>query len=218
MENKFIKLKEVAEKELSQADHDIDHTMRVYNLSLKLAKDEDVDFDVLKAAALLHDIARAKEDKGEGDHALLGAEMAGSILKKSGFPKDKIQKVQECIASHRYRAEREPKSIEAKILFDADKLDSLGAVGVARAFAWVGRNNAKIYSEENIEEYAKRNLKDGKIRDKTKHFPRAEFETKLKFLPEKLYTPKAKKISKEKATFIKRFLDSLEKEIKEGIE
>lgn len=155
MENRFFQLKEAVEKELSQADHDIDHTMRVYNLSLKLAKDKNADLDVLKAAALLHDIARAREDKGEGDHALLGAEMAIPLLQKIGFSEDKIQKVQECIASHRYRGEQEPKSIEAKILFDADKLDSLGAIGIARAFAWVGRNNAKIYSEENIEEYIK---------------------------------------------------------------
>jgi len=81
--------------------------------------------------------------------------MAIPLLQKIGFSEDKIQKVQECIASHRYRGEQEPKSIEAKILFDADKLDSLGAIGIARAFAWVGRNNAKIYSEENIEEYIK---------------------------------------------------------------
>jgi len=126
--------------------------------------------------------------------------------------------VQECIASHRYRGEQEPKSIEAKILFDADKLDSLGAIGIARAFAWVGRNNAKIYSEENIEEYIKINLKGGRIQDKTKHSPQLEFETKLKFLPEKLYTQQAKKIGEERMIFIKKFLDALEKEIKEGVE
>ncbi len=218
MENRFFQLKEAVEKELSQADHDIDHTMRVYNLSLKLAKDKNADLDVLKAAALLHDIARAREDKGEGDHALLGAEMAIPLLQKIGFSEDKIQKVQECIASHRYRGEQEPKSIEAKILFDADKLDSLGAIGIARAFAWVGRNNAKIYSEENIEEYIKINLKGGRIQDKTKHSPQLEFETKLKFLPEKLYTQQAKKIGEERMIFIKKFLDALEKEIKEGVE
>jgi len=63
--------------------------MRVYNLSLKLAKDKNADLDVLKAAALLHDIARAREDKGEGDHALLGAEMAIPFFRKLDFQKIK---------------------------------------------------------------------------------------------------------------------------------
>ncbi len=224
MEEKFLKIKEIVEKELSQADHDMDHVMRVYNLSLKLAENEKVDLDVLKAAALLHDIARVKEDSdytGSADHAVLGAEMALPILKNLGFPEEKIRKIQDCISSHRYRTGNEPKSMEAKILFDADKLDSLGAIGIARAFAWVGRNNAKIYSEEDVGEYIKSNLggqKAGKIQDKTKHSPQAEFETKLKFLQEKLYTPKAKEVCKEKTEFVKNFLDTLEKEIKGGIE
>ncbi|OYT32331.1 phosphohydrolase [Candidatus Woesearchaeota archaeon] len=220
MELKFLKIKEAVEKELSCSAHSMDHVMRVFNLSLRLAENEDVDLDVLKAAALLHDIARVKEDNdssGNTDHAVLGAEMAVPILKNLGFSDDKIKHVQECIVSHRYRTGHKPKTKEAQILFDADKLDTLGAIGVARAFVWVGRNNAKIYADYDLEEYVKNNLGgeiNGRIQDKTKHSPQIEFETKLKFLQDKLHTRKAKEICKERLEFFKSFLNRLEKEVK----
>jgi uncharacterized protein len=220
MENKFKKIKEIAEKG-SSFEHKMDHVMRVYNMCLLLAKNEDVDLDILKAAALLHDIARSKEDEdktGKVDHALLGAEMAESILKDLDFPREKIQSVKDCIASHRYRNDHEPKTMEAKILFDADKLDTIGAIGVARSFVWIGKNNANIYSDEDSKKYVKENLEggklNGKIIDKTKHSPQIEFETKTKFLKEKLYTGKGKKICEERIEYVEKFLDRLEKEIK----
>jgi len=220
MENKFKKIKEIAEKE-SSFEHKMDHVMRVYNMCLLLAKNEHIDLDVLKAAALLHDIARNKEDKdktGKIDHAILGATMAESILKDLNFPEQKILAVKECIISHRYRNNHEPKTIEAKILFDADKLDTIGAIGVARSFVWIGKNNANIYSNGNPKKYIKENLEGGKINgkiiDKTKHSPQIEFETKTKFLKEKLYTKKGKKVCKERIKYVEKFLNRLEKEIK----
>ena len=220
MEEKFQKIKKIVEKELSCSAHDIEHIMRVYNLSLNLADGEKVDLDVLRASVLLHDIARAKEDDdstGKTDHAVLSSAMARPILKDLGFSEEKIKHIQECILSHRYRTGNEPKTIEAKILFDADKLDSLGAIGVARSFIWVGRNNAHLYKKMNAEAYAKENMGgkiNGRIQDKTKHSPQIEFETKVKFLSDKLYTKKAKKVGAERLEFYKNFLDRLEKEIK----
>ena len=123
--------------------------MRVYNLCVKLAEGlPDVDFEVLEFAALLHDIGGQKEiqDKtGKTDHALVGAEMAAPILKEFGFSAEKINNIQDCIISHRYKTENQHETIEAKILFDADKLDAIGAIGVARAFVWVGNNKAGYY-------------------------------------------------------------------------
>ena len=220
MEEKFQKIKKIVEKELSCSAHDIEHIMRVYNLSLNLADGEKVDLDVLRASVLLHDIARAKEDDdstGKTDHAVLSSAMARPILKDLGFSEEKIKHIQECILSHRYRTGNEPKTIEAKILFDADKLDSLGAIGVARSFIWVGRNNAHLYKKMNAEAYAKENMGgkiNGRIQDKTKHSPQIEFETKVKFLSDKLYTKKAKKVGAERLEFYKNFLNRLEKEIK----
>ncbi|MEA3272193.1 MAG: HDIG domain-containing protein, partial [Patescibacteria group bacterium] len=100
MEQKIQQIKEKVKKELSCSAHNVDHIERVYNLCLLLAKDEDVDLDVLKAAALLHDIARVKEDEdssGNTDHAVLGSEMAVPILQELDFPEEKIKHIQDCI-------------------------------------------------------------------------------------------------------------------------
>ena len=219
MEYKFQKIKEVVEKKLSCSAHSMDHVMRVYSLCLRLAEDENIDLNILQASALLHDIARVKEDNdltGNTDHAILSSKMAAPILQDLGFSENKIKHIQDCIISHRYRTGNKPNTKEAQILFDADKLDALGALGIARGFVWVGRNNAKIYSNVDINEYIKNNLGgdiNGRIQDKIKHSPQIEFETKLKFLVNKLYTKKAKEIARERTEFYKKFLDRLEKEI-----
>jgi len=220
MDQKFQSIKAAVEKELSCSAHNMDHILRVYNLCLQLAKNEKVDLDVLKAAALLHDIARIREDNdpsGKTDHAILSAQMAESILKKLKFPKDKIEHIQNCIIAHRYRTGRKPKTKEAQILFDADKLDCLGATGIARSFIWVGRNNAQMYTDNNVKEYIKDNLggkTNGRIQDKTKHSPQIEFATKIKFIKNKIYTKQAKKVAEDRTKFYKNFLDRLKKEIK----
>ncbi len=227
MEQKFQKIKEIVEKELSCSAHSMDHVMRVYNLCLHLTENEDIDLNILKAAALLHDIARVKEDNdpsGKIDHAILSAEMAIPILQKSGFSEKEIKDIQHCIISHRYRTGNKPKTKEAKILFDADKLDGLGAIGIIRTFVWANTHNAENYTKSkfllsynNIEEYVKDNLGgkiNGRLREKAKHGPYLEFETKLKFVINKLYTKKAKVIAKERTRFLKDFLERLDKEIK----
>lgn len=220
MEEKFQKIKEAVEKELSCSAHSMDHVMRVYNLALTLAKDENIDLEVLKAAALLHDIARIKEDNdntGKTDHALLGSEMAVPILKENGFSEGEIKHIADCIISHRSKTDKKPETKEAMILFDADKLDVLGAIGVARSFSWVGRNGSKIYKKTDIDEYIKDNLcgkSNGRIQDKTKHSPQIEYETKTKFVVDKLYTDKAKKVGRERLYYYKSFLDRLEEEVK----
>ena len=207
------------EKELSCSAHDIDHTMRVYNLCLELAKNEKVNMDVLQASALLHDIARIKEDNdvsGKTDHAVEGAKMALNLLGPWGLSEAKIKAIQHCIKTHRFRTSNKPKSIEAKILFDADKLDALGAIGIARSYVWVGKINAKLYTDVDLKKYIKENLSGsptGRIKDKRKHSPQIEYETKHKFLAGKLYTKQGKKIAKERTKFYKDFLERLQKEI-----
>jgi uncharacterized protein len=221
MNNVMERIQKEVEKELSCSAHDMEHIKRVFNLCLKISKDMDLDMDVLKAAALLHDIARVQEDKdnsGRTDHAMLSAEMAEPILRDAGFPEEKIPHVQACIRSHRFKTNLRPESIEAKVLFDADKLDIVGAIGLARGFMWTGINKGNIYRKvQDINEYAKENLTGGKVGgrviDITKHSPQIEFETKWKKMDERLNTPEAKKIFEERIIFVEKFLDRLEKEI-----
>jgi uncharacterized protein len=214
------KIKREVEKILSCSAHNMDHVLRVYNLALHLAKNNKANLKILKSAVLLHDIARVEEDNdhtGKTDHAILGAKMAKPILEKLNFKEEEIKEIQNCIVSHRNRTENKPKTLEAKILFDADKLDALGVIGIARSFIWVGRNNAKIYQKINLKKYIKNNLCgkiNGRIQNKTIHSPQIEFETKIKFLKEKLYTKQAKKIAQERLEFFKNFLNRLENEVK----
>lgn len=222
MEEKFQKLKNIVEKELDQekdSAHDIDHIMRVYNLAMTIAKSEsNVDLDILQAAVLLHDVGGAKEandPSGQTDHAVVGAEMAEPILKNLGFSDSKIKHIQACILSHRYRTDNKPETIEAKIVYDADKLETVGAIGVARAMAWIGKHKAKIIKIVNIDEYIKENQGgklNGRIQDKSKHSIHINYEVKDKFLLEKLYTKTAKKIGEERLAYYKDFIDRLEKE------
>ena len=216
---KFRKIREIVKEALSCSAHDMGHIERVYDLCLELAEGENLDLEVLQAAALLHDIGRIQEDNdpsGKTDHATLSAEMAAPILQELGFSREKIRHIQDCILSHRYRTGDNPKTKEAQILFDADKLDTLGAIGIARSFVWIGRNNARIYSKVDIGRYIKDNLGgdiNGRIQDKTRHSPQIEYETKLKFLADSLHSEKAKEICRERTDFYKKFLDRLETEI-----
>jgi len=214
------KIKEIVEKEPTFCSaHNFDHVMRVYNLALHLAENENVDLDVIKAATLLHDIGGKKEiddPTGKTDHAIEGAKMAKPILNNLGYSKNKIKHIQDCIISHRYRTENKPQTKEAKIVFDADKLETVGAIGIARAFVWIGRNNAHIYKKVDIDKYTKENL-DGKIngiiQDKTKHSPQINWETKDKYILNYLYTDKAKQIAKKRIIFSENFFKELENEI-----
>jgi uncharacterized protein len=226
MEPKYRQLKTIVEKEMAGASpaHDINHVMRVYNLCLKLARHEpDVDADVLRTAALLHDIARAREDKYGHvpvlgvDHAALGAEMSDKILRELGYPEEKIKHTKHCIATHRFRGGSPPKTIEAKILSDADKLDVLGATGIARSYTIGGECAQKIYSDVPIDEYIKKNLaggkSEGRIIDPSKHAPNLEFETKFKHIPDKLFTQVAREIAGERLEYMKQFFERLKREI-----
>lgn len=216
----------IVEKEMEGASpaHDINHVMRVYNLCLELAKQEpNVDLDVLRTAALLHDIARNKEDKQghnhllDVDHAILGAELSDKILRDLGYSEEKIVHIKHCIASHRFRGENPPRTIEAKILAEADKLDVLGATGIARSFMIGGECGQKIYSDTPINDYIKENLVGGKpngrIIDASKHASNLEFETKFKQIPNKLYTQRAREIARERLEYMKQFFERLKSEI-----
>lgn len=219
------KIKEIVQRKMKGVgpSHDFSHVMRVYRLCMEIAKEYRgrVDAEVLKLAALLHDVAREREDRdktGKICHATESAREAEKILKKFGYPEERIEKVKYCILAHRFRTNVKPKTLEAKILFDADKLDMLGAVGIARSFMTAGKYGQKIYPEIPLKEYVKENLTDGRlegrIKDISKHSPVFEFETKIKHIPEKLYTERAKRMAEKRVKFMREFFKRLEGEIK----
>jgi uncharacterized protein len=168
--------------------HGLDHVLRVRDIALKIAEAiaEPVDREVLEVAALLHDIGRVSRDK---DHAKRSAEIAYIILKLACFPEDKVGKVVEAIQSHSFSEGVKPMSIEAKILSDADKLDALGVIGIARVFAFSGSRGRSL--KESIQ----------------------HFYDKILQLPNLLFTDIAKSIAIKRIDVVKKFLEDLEKEI-----
>lgn len=136
-----------------KGSHDFSHVERVYKYSILISKGLDVDLDIIKASALLHDIARPTEKNGKTeDHALQGAIEAKKILEKMNFPKEKIEIVYKCILLHN-KKEDSPNIKEARVLKEADGLEAMGAIGIARTFSYLGEtsdwNNSSIKNPLN---------------------------------------------------------------------
>jgi uncharacterized protein len=128
--------------------HDFDHVIRVYKIAEVLAKQEGAELEIVRAAALLHDASSASgNDIARKAHHEAAADFAGEVLLKEGWAAERIQAVQECILSHRFRAGKSPQSLEARVLFDADKLDAIGAIGVARALAYAVLDGQPLYAK-----------------------------------------------------------------------
>lgn len=220
-ETKHKKIIEIVQEKLTCSAHNLDHVFRVYNLCLLIARHEkNVDLEILIPAALLHDIARVEESQdktGEIDHAVLGSVIAEDILRKLKYEEEKIQKIKHCILTHRFRTGNEPNTIEAKILFDSDKLDVIGASGIARTFMLAGQFGQRLIMNESMENYLEGNtVANGRIKDVSKHSPFIEYEIKFKNIPSKLYTEKAKEIGRERLKFMDEYFNRLSSEI-EGI-
>jgi len=189
---------------LRHSHHDRSHVERVYNLAVRIAKEEGADLDVVRAAVLLHDVARAMEDEGKiEDHAVESAKIARKILEDVNFPEEKTAKVIQCIKAHRFRKGEKARSLEARILQDADRLDIIGAIGIARVFARGGWSNQPLHDPTipPKEKY------DGKSLTAVNHI----YEKNLK-VKATINTKKAKKIAEERHRFVEQFLDRLLKE------
>lgn len=222
IDTKHKKIIQIVKDKLTCSAHNLDHVFRVYNLCLVLSKyEKDVDLEVLIPSALLHDIARVEESEdktGKINHAVLGSKIAEGILENLEYEQEKIDKIKHCIITHRFRTGNEPKTIEAKILFDSDKLDVIGASGIARTFMLAGQFGQRLTVNEILDDYLSSNTVENKrIKDVSKHTPFIEYEVKFKKIPDKLYTRKAKEIGKRRLEFMKEYFNRLKLEI-EGIE
>ena len=209
MKNKFFE--ELAEKiqpyfEEGGGGHGFDHTKRVYNLAIKISKGEEADLDVVKAAALLHDIARLSEEKKEiSCHAEEGSARAARILEEMGFPKDKIPKVSYAIKTHRFSKGIIPETTEAAIIQDADRLEALGAIAVARVFSYGGKNDRPFHLPDIL---PKENYAGLEATSAINHF----YEKILKIKPESFKTKKARKMAEARYKFVEKFVDRFIKE------
>lgn len=189
--------------------HDFEHILRVVHMAEHLAKLEGGDAAVVRAAALLHDIARHDEDHGAAqmDHAEVSARDAAAFLVEHGADPAFAAQVADAIRSHRFRGTAQPQTPEARILFDADKLDSIGAIGVARAYAVCGLLNQKLYSEPQADAVATRKQHNAE------HTPVDEYHVKLRHLHTRFYTATAQKIAEERHAYMEGFFAQLTREV-----
>jgi len=204
----FEKVREEARAGFGSArgSHDWDHTERVLELCLRIGRKEKADLEVLRLAAILHDIGREAEDKSGGRvcHGARGAVLAAGILKRHGLERDTISRIVHCIAAHRFRGRQEPESLEAKVLFDADKLDSIGAVGIGRAFLFAGEVGARLHDPE-VDTRRTRPY----TREDTAY---REFLVKLSRIKDSMHTGEGKRLARERHRFMVGFFDRLNKE------
>jgi uncharacterized protein len=190
----------------AKGSHGWDHTERVYSLCLHIGKKEKADLFILQCSALLHDIGRSHEDLSLGQtcHAKQGAILARKTLKKHNLDKESINKIIHCIETHRFRGTKIPISKEAKILFDADKLDSIGAIGIGRAFLFAGEVGAKLHNK-NIDI---NNTKPYTAEDTAYR----EFIVKLSKIKDRMLTKEGRRMAKERHKFMTEFFSRLDKE------
>jgi uncharacterized protein len=197
------------------ASHDLGHFQRVWSIAKQIADEEtirnngvEIDHSVLVAAAYFHDIVnKKKSDPEAGTSSFLSAKAAEAILKKLRFPEEKIESVKHAIHAHSFSANVLPQTLEAKIIQDADRMESLGALGIARTFYVSGMINTQPFDREDP-------LANNRQLD-DKRFALDHFFTKLLKLQDSMQTDAGRRIAKERSNFLLDFVMRLTAELKE---
>ena len=195
---------------MEDAAHDKEHIYRVLYTAMDIAgTEENVDMDILIAACLLHDIGRKEQfENPQLCHAKVGGEKAYSFLRNNNFDERFCRQVQSCIETHRFRKDSPPQSIEARILFDADKLDVSGAIGIARTLIYIGQVSEPLYC-----------VVDGKVSpgdNDPEHSFFTEYKYKLEKLYDHFYTSRGKFLAERRKQAAESFYHSLYKEVNDS--
>ena len=206
------KIKKQAERlfEDARGSHDWEHTLRVCRLCEKIGPIEGADMVVLMAAAYLHDIGRRFQDGSEGEicHAAKGAELTRAIIELLDLSESQKENIVHCVRAHLFSESLTPQTIEAKVLFDADKIDAIGAVGVARAYLFAGEIGARLHNiGNNIEGTKPYSVDDTGYR---------EYKIKLSKIKDRILTTEGRRIAEARhdfmESFFKRFIEEYEGE------
>ncbi|WP_276273389.1 HD domain-containing protein [Haloarcula litorea] len=185
--------------------HDWHHVRRVEALADRLAGEYDVDDRTLELAVWFHDVGRAREDAGEiRDHAAWGAEECERVLPDHGVPDERVETVAQAVRAHRYSNAVDPASREAELLCDADNLDALGAVGLARCFTY-GGERGEVLHDPDLPAAA-----DDSPAGATQY---NHVRKKLRALPDRMYTDAGRRMAEERRDFVDRFLAQFDAEV-----
>jgi len=185
----------------ARGSHDWEHTQRVESLCRRIGPVEGADMEVLLIAALLHDVGRAEQDGTAGKicHARRGAEVAEDLVRALSMSRRRQDNILHCIRAHRFRGKERPETVEAKVLFDADKLDAIGAVGVARAFLFAGEVGARLHNPD-VDPAATRAY----TREDTGY---REYKLKLSKIRDRMLTAEGRRLAEERHAFMEAFFN-----------
>lgn len=195
------------------ATHDFDHVLRVARMALRIASVEGADQEIVWLAALLHDlpVSHDTDEDVRLAHHVRAAEAARTLLLERGMEAQRVDEVVHAIRTHRFRDRSvPPATLEAKILFDADKLDSMGAIGVARAYAWAGAHNNRLWTTRILDIDP-----DSTPPEANDYTPSHEYVYKLKRLLAALHTNTARVMGRERHDFMIAFFSHLDREMTE---
>lgn len=183
----------------ARASHAWDHTLRVVNLARHIAQAEGARIEIVEAAAYLHDLGRASQDRAQGKicHAEIGARIAAEHLRAYELSAADQAAIVHCVLAHRYRNQHVPESLEAKVLFDADKLDSIGAIGIARAYLFAGEIGACLHNPE-VDPHLSKSYSP----DDTGY---REFMVKLRHVKDHMLTTEGRRLALERHHFMESF-------------
>lgn len=190
----------------SDGSHDLAHIHRVWVNAHRIQRVEGGDLEILLAATVLHDcVAVEKHSPLRGQASTLSANKAASVLAEMGWPSVRVEQVVHAIKTHSYSAGFEPLTREACILQDSDRLDAIGAVGIARCFYVAGRMGSALYDFENP--FAQqRAYQDGA-------YAIEHFQTKLLKLASGFKTQEGARLAAERHTRLETFLTQFMDEI-----
>jgi len=190
----------------ARGSHDWEHTLRVFRLCEHIGRVEGADMSVLLIAACLHDVGRCHQDRARGEicHAEKGVELAQPIVGTLPLSEKRGRNILHCIRSHRFRKPPAPETTEAKVLFDADKLDAIGAVGVARAYLFAGELGARLHNPDvDVKDTRSYTREDTGFR---------EFEVKLSKIKDRMLTREGTRIASGRHAFMSEFFDRFQAE------
>lgn len=185
----------------ASGSHGWDHTLRVYRLCRHIGRVENAEMDVLLIAAYLHDIGRCHQDASKGAvcHAEKGARIAEPIVNALPIGDDQKKNILHCIRAHRFRNDLKPKTLEAKVLFDADKLDAIGAVGIARAYLFAGEIGARLHNAGiAVEQTQMYSENDTGFR---------EYQVKLRKIKDRILTREGRRMAVERHAYMEEFFN-----------
>ncbi len=206
--SQYQEIEEYMKACMQDSAHDKEHIYRVLYAAMDIAEHEKgVDYDILIAACLLHDIGRQEQyENPKLCHAEVGSKKAYRFLTEKGWTPERAGQVRDCIAAHRFRKGKPPESLEAKILFDADKSDIVGAIGIARTLFYEGVVGEPLYTRRE----------DGSIDDgrdtQTASFFR-EYHYKLKNIYDRFFTARGAQLAKERQKAASDFFEAVSGEV-----